>query len=61
MKKRVIEFFREVRAELKKVTWPERKMLKATTVVVVIFIFIMALYIGIVDLIFSKVITVFLR
>ena len=52
---------REVRAELKKVTWPNKKMLRTTTVVVVIFIFIMALYIGIIDLIFSKIITVFLR
>ena len=61
MKKRIEGFFREVRAELKKVTWPDKKMLRTTTVVVVIFIFIMALYIGIIDLIFSKIITVFLR
>jgi len=61
MKKRVEEFFREVRAELKKVTWPNKKMLKTTTVIVVVFIFIMALYIGVIDLIFSKIIAVFLR
>ena len=61
MKKRVEEFFREVRAELKKVTWPNKKMLKTTTVIVVVFIFIMALYIGVIDLIFSKIITAFLR
>jgi len=61
MKKRIEEFLREVRAELKKVTWPNKKMLKTTTVIVVVFIFIMALYIGIIDLIFSKIITAFLR
>ncbi|HOV21391.1 MAG TPA: preprotein translocase subunit SecE [bacterium] len=61
MKKKISDFFNEVKAELKKVTWPEKKMLKRTTVIIVIFIFIMALYIGIIDLIFSKVIILFLR
>jgi len=61
MKKKIVNFFREVIFELKKVTWPDKKMLKTSTIVVVIFIFIMALYIGIIDLIFSKVITLFLK
>ncbi|HRR95924.1 MAG TPA: preprotein translocase subunit SecE [Candidatus Ratteibacteria bacterium] len=61
MKKKISDFFNEVKAELKKVTWPEKKMLRRTTVIIVIFIFIMALYIGIIDLIFSKVIILFLR
>ena len=61
MKKKISDFFNEVKAELKKVTWPEKKILRRTTVIIVIFIFIMALYIGIIDLIFSKVIILFLR
>jgi len=54
MKKIVMEY-------LAKVTWPAKEMLKLTTIVVLVFMVIMGLYVGLIDVIFSKVISLFLR
>jgi len=43
------QFFREVRTELKKVTWPSRKDTLSGTVVVLVAVFIIAIFLGIVD------------
>jgi preprotein translocase subunit SecE len=55
------QFFREVRVELKKVTWPSRKETIASTSVVLITVFLVAFYLGIVDLGLSRLIKVFLE
>lgn len=47
------KFFREVRAELKKVNWPDRKELVSSTIIVVISVIVIAAFIGVVDLVFS--------
>jgi len=49
MWEKVIQFFREVRTELKKVTWPPRKEAVASTVVVLVIVFIIALFLFLVD------------
>lgn len=54
------EFFREVKVELKKVVWPTRKQTTGTTVVVVIFVFIVAVFLGIFDYSLSKLVQVVL-
>ena len=51
---RVGKFLRESRAELRKVTWPNRKELITYTVVVIVSTAIVAVFLGIVDLIFSQ-------
>jgi len=56
----ILQFLREVRVELKKVTWPSRKETIASTSVVLITVFIVALYLGLVDLGLSRLIRVFL-
>ncbi|HOL22699.1 MAG TPA: preprotein translocase subunit SecE [bacterium] len=61
MKKKILNFLSEVRIELEKVTWPEKRALKITTGIVVFLMFLFAFYIGVVDIIFSKVIAIFLR
>lgn len=61
MKKKILNFLSEVRMELEKVTWPEKRTLKITTGVVVFLMVLFAFYIGVVDIIFSKVIAIFLR
>jgi preprotein translocase subunit SecE len=61
MKEKIKNYIYEVRSELKKVTWPEKRTLKISTVVIVIFMIIMAIYFGIVDVIFAKVISLILR
>ena len=42
-------FLSEVMAELKKTTWPSRKEVYGTTVVVIVAVFITALYLFVVD------------
>mgnify|MGYP001122610873 CR=1 FL=1 len=53
---RIGKFLRESRAELRKVTWPNRKELVTYTIVVITCTAIAAVFLGIVDLIFSQVI-----
>jgi len=43
------QFLREVKTELKKVTWPSRKDALAGTAVVLVAVFVIALFLGIVD------------
>jgi preprotein translocase subunit SecE len=57
---KAIEFFREVKVELKKVTWPTKKQTTGTTVVVVVFVFVVAAFLGLFDLGLSKLVQVVL-
>jgi preprotein translocase subunit SecE len=43
------QFLREVKTELKKVTWPSRKDALSGTAVVLVAVFIIAFFLGIVD------------
>ena len=43
------QFFREARVELKKVKWPTRKELLASTAVVIVLTLIIAFFLGLVD------------
>lgn len=53
---RMGKFLRESRAELRKVTWPNRKELTTYTAVVLVATTIVAVFLGVVDLIFSQLI-----
>jgi len=46
-------FLREAKVELKKVTWPDRKVTTASTLVVLVVVFIVAVYLGLVDALLS--------
>ena len=48
---RLVEFLRDVRSELQKTTWPTRKEVRNTTVVVVVFVMICAAYLYVVDVV----------
>lgn len=50
---RVTEFYRETRLEMKRVTWPERKTVQATTVVVIVTTFFFAFYLKLADMVFG--------
>jgi len=54
------QFFREVRVELKKVTWPSRKETIASTSVVLITVILVSFFLGVVDLGLSRLIKIFL-
>ncbi len=58
---RVVKFLREVRAELKKVAWPDRKELVSSTVVVIVVVVITGAFIGAIDFVFSQGLKVFIR
>jgi preprotein translocase subunit SecE len=53
---KAIQFVSQAKAELKKVTWPTRKQTLASTGVVMVIVAIMALYLGIIDLILAKLV-----
>jgi len=55
-----IQFFREVRVELAKVTWPSKKQTIGSTAVVIVFVFVIAFFLGIVDIGLSSFIRLFL-
>lgn len=50
----ISDYFKEVRLELKKVTWPTRDEVIRMTLIVTIFSAIVALYVGGLDLVFTK-------
>ena len=55
------QFLREVKIELKKVTWPTRKETMASTAVVIILVFIVSAFLGLVDMGLSALIGLALR
>jgi preprotein translocase subunit SecE len=58
---KIPKFLKEVRLELKKVTWPTRKELTSATGVVLAGAVFLTLYIGLVDLGLSKIMQSFLK
>jgi len=55
------QFLREVKVELKKVTWPSRKQTIGSTVVVIVLVLIISLFLGVVDMGLSQLIRVVLQ
>jgi len=55
MIEKIKTFLKEVRLEVKKVTWPSRRETVMSTIVVLIAVFIISFFLGFVDLGISKV------
>ena len=55
------QFLREVKIELKKVTWPSRKETLASTAVVIVLVIIISAFLGLVDMGLSSLIRFVLR
>ena len=57
---KVLDYIRESRAELKKVTWPTKQQMWYSTLVVIVVTFMVSVYLGLVDLlltgVFSKIV-----
>ncbi len=49
MFKRLVKFIREVRNEMRRVSWPSRDEVRESTTVVIVIVLILAVFIGIVD------------
>lgn len=58
---KINNFIKEAMAELKKVIWPTKKDLKNSTVVVISTIIIASIFIGLVDIFFTKALTLFMK
>ncbi len=55
---RITKFLKEVRSELRKVNWPNRKELTAYTAVVLVTVLLVTTFIGVIDFIFSSIVSV---
>ncbi len=56
-----MQFLREVKVELKKVAWPSRKQTMGSTVVVLVLVFIISAFLGVVDLGLSNLVRLVLH
>ena len=56
-----VRFLREVRVELKKVTWPQRKEIIGSTAVVILASFLVSFFLGFVDLILQKLLGLIIK
>ncbi len=56
-----LQFLREVKVELKKVTWPTRKQTIGSTAVVLLLVMIISLFLGLVDIGLSGLIRIILK
>jgi len=54
------EFLADVKAELKKVTWPTRKDTYASSLVVIVLVLVSAVFLGGVDLVLSRLVRMIL-
>ena len=61
MVEKLRNFLREVRVELEKVTWPGRKEVQAATLVIIALVILLAVFIGAVDFVVSRVLGLFFR
>ncbi|MDB5406874.1 MAG: hypothetical protein JWL84_1786 [Rhodospirillales bacterium] len=55
-----IEFFRQVRQEVSRVTWPTRKETMVTTAMVFVMVIVAAVFFFLVDEIFSQIVRLIL-
>ena len=56
-----VNFIKEVRVQLTKVSWPTKQELVGATIVVIIAILFTAAFIGVVDLILSRILSLIFR
>ena len=57
---KIIQFFREVRIEIKKISWPLRNETIASTSIVIIIVLVIGLFLGIVDVGLARIIKIIL-
>ncbi len=56
-----LQFLREVKIELKKVTWPSRKQALGSTAVVIVLVIVISLFLGVVDVSLSSLIRLVIK
>ncbi|MEA2088106.1 MAG: preprotein translocase subunit SecE [Candidatus Caldatribacteriota bacterium] len=58
---KISSFIKEAITELKRVIWPNRKELKNSTITVISTIIIVSIFVGLVDLVFTNILTLFMQ
>jgi len=58
---KAVKFLKEAINELKRVSWPGKREVVGSTIVVIILVGIVAVFVGFVDFLLSKVLALFLR
>lgn len=61
MLEKIKVFFQEVSVELRKVSWPTRQQTVSATAVVITVAFIVAFFLGIVDVVLARVVGAIMR
>ena len=56
MVEKIKQFMKEFRIEMKKVTWPTRKEIVASTGVVLFVVVLISLYLGLADALLSRIV-----
>ena len=59
--KRIKNYLADVWVVMKKVSWVQRKELFTTTLVVIVFSTILAFFIGVVDFVFSRLLSIVIK
>ncbi len=57
----LVRFLKEVRTELKKVNWPARKEVVGSTIVVIVSVFVLSFFLGVVDVTLQKLVAYVLK
>ncbi len=57
MLQKASEFIKDVRVESTKVTWPSRKELRESTIVVIVTVTLISVFIAVVDRVVAQVVT----
>ena len=59
--KGIFNFFKEIKAETKKITWPSKKEAKKALIAIAIFLIIYTLYVGGLEFIFQNIFELILK
>jgi preprotein translocase subunit SecE len=57
----LVQFLQEVRNELKRVNWPRKKEVVGSTIVVIVSVFILSFFLGVIDAALQRVLTFVVR
>ena len=52
----ITKFIGEVKTEMKKVAWPSKDELVSSTVIVLVSVFLLAIFIGVCDVVLSRIV-----
>ena len=58
--RQTVAFIGDVNSEVRKVTWPDRQQLRSATGVIILFVVIVAILIGLMDVILQLILTTWL-